>query len=1500
LTSFNIPSGVTTIGDYAFYGCKNLEAVDIPTGVTTIGVHSFRECSKLESVNTPEGVTLIKGNAFANCSGLTTLTLPASITSIQGDVFSNCTSLTTVNIASIKDFCEITFDKDNSNPLYNGKAALYVNSEKITNLVIPAEITEIKKYAFNGYTSLTSVKVHLGVTKIGNDAFKGCTGLTKAEFESISHLCGIEFGEDNSNNPEYSNPLFYAANLYIGDSSTPTTELKIPTDVTSIGQAAFAGAKNITKVEFPSSLNTIGRRAFLNCTGLLIANYSSMDQVTGIDYNRNAEANPLTYAPVLWIKGAPTDAIELTESVDESQFNKCTWLKHVTVKAGNEGNVKYIGKNAFRGCTSLQDIDIASCAIDSIHEGALQGCSALKVIQLPTTLKFIGNTAFYGCTQLPFVTIPSGVTYIGMQAFRDCRKIERITIPSSATQLGTGIFMWCSKLEKATIESAITELPDYTFEGCFGLTDLILPSSITTIGEYAFHACSSLKDFPSSITGIKIIKSNAFNGCLGFKNLHLYEPIQYIDESAFEGCDSLVNLTIPTSVDYIFDKAFKQSNNITSLKNVYCYKTTAPKASSGAFGGKENTMTLYIPKGETTGYSDTPWSNFIPASETIGEDVNLYFYINDVKVDSIKGNPGSAIDATEIPKPELSGRQSFSGWHEAIPGTMPAKNKEFYGYIADTITIGGLTYLLEPIEAKKQNGKKNRATVLAPLKDNPAIAVYYTENEITIPVTVQYGETYYEVIAIADTAFIKSEAEKIIFAEGSKINSIGSYAFRDSKKLERVDNFPSSVTKLQEGVFRGCSQLLRIPPLDHITDIGAVAFYGCSNITELEIPTNVKKMNVESFRATGLKKVKIHPDGLNSISNYAFYGCSKLAALDMPNNISTIGNSAFAGCTALETLSLPVQLTTIGNEAFKGCNSIRQVSIAASTAPQGDKSSFADSIYIKATLYKPANGTGYDKDPWKSFNKAPGEYKKYNLIYQLDEDAPESNEVSVGETIAPKEKPSDEDEKYNGRGYNNREWTGWIGEPSVMPAKDVTVTARFKYNVTYELDTTEGGEQHKIPDSIQGLGVFCGDTLRLAKELAWPGHRCYYTWVKSETEPPLQGTLDKGLPKEESLMPAKDITIKIKYEQSEQDTTINDIKYKVVLLEVNNVAPHAEVIESPNKTGNIDIPASITYNTKTYPVTIINDNAFNSNNSRSITGVTLHSGLEKIGARAFRDCRFTELTIPATVKNIGNEAFLYCTTLQKVSFEADTELTELPNGAFQSCSSLGSIELPEGLTTIGVSAFAGCNALTAVKFPSTIDNIGDYAFSGSTAIETVTATSTNLPTATSTIFDDKVYDNALLKVLTGTTHDDDPWKLFDKVQEGEDGGSGTGKCEPPTISYDKDTLKFKSATPGATIVYDIKDKDITKDTNASPSTKKLTKTYTITAYAKKSGMLWSDEVTATITWRNGKPEFEGFTDVKLEKQDPTKGDGDVNGDGHVNGFDAIMIMEVEVGQRSSY
>jgi hypothetical protein len=260
------------------------------------------------------------------------------------------------------------------------------------------------------------------------------------------------------------------------------------------------------------------------------------------------------------------------------------------------------------------------------------------------------------------------------------------------------------------------------------------------------------------------------------------------------------------------------------------------------------------------------------------------------------------------------------------------------------------------------------------------------------------------------------------------------------------------------------------------------------------------------------------------------------------------------------------------------------------------------------------------------------------------------------------------------------------------------------------------------------------------------------------------------------------------------------------------------------------------------------------------------------------------------VKNIGNEEFLYCTTLQKVSFEADTELTELPNGAFQSCSSLGSIELPEGLTTIGVSAFAGCNALTAVNLPSTTETIGDYAFSGITEITTVTINSAEVPTANSTIFDVKVYDNAMLSVPQGTTIDTDPWTRF---QNHMDGGE-TAKCEPPTISYDKGTLKFKSDTPGATIVSDIKDEDITKDTNASPSTMELTKTYTITAYAKKSGMLWSDEVKATITWRNGKPEFEGFTSVTMD--DPVTKKGDIDGDDEITSQDASLILQHVAGK----
>jgi hypothetical protein len=91
---YTIPTGVTSIGDYAFYTSANLTNVTIPGSVTNIGAAAFWLCSGLTNVTMANGVANIGATAFASCISLTNVTFPASVTNIGRNAFQNCTNLT--------------------------------------------------------------------------------------------------------------------------------------------------------------------------------------------------------------------------------------------------------------------------------------------------------------------------------------------------------------------------------------------------------------------------------------------------------------------------------------------------------------------------------------------------------------------------------------------------------------------------------------------------------------------------------------------------------------------------------------------------------------------------------------------------------------------------------------------------------------------------------------------------------------------------------------------------------------------------------------------------------------------------------------------------------------------------------------------------------------------------------------------------------------------------------------------------------------------------------------------------------------------------------------------------------------------------------------------------------------------------------------------------------------------------------------------------------------
>ena len=138
ITSIEIPSNVTTLGDYVFQGRRGLTSLNLPAGITSIGSGAFYDCSGLTSLTLPAGITEIGYNAFAGCSGLTSLTLPAGITSIGYGAFRNCSGLTSLTIpagiTSLNLPNGIHFSGEGVFLGCSGLTSIYVYAEKVPKI----------------------------------------------------------------------------------------------------------------------------------------------------------------------------------------------------------------------------------------------------------------------------------------------------------------------------------------------------------------------------------------------------------------------------------------------------------------------------------------------------------------------------------------------------------------------------------------------------------------------------------------------------------------------------------------------------------------------------------------------------------------------------------------------------------------------------------------------------------------------------------------------------------------------------------------------------------------------------------------------------------------------------------------------------------------------------------------------------------------------------------------------------------------------------------------------------------------------------------------------------------------------------------------------------------------------------------------------------------------------------------------------------------------------
>ena len=292
---------VTTIGNYAFNDCTCLTSVNIPDSVTWIGDCAFWGCDSLTSVYCYATIPPSLGDAFYNNASGQRIYVYEECVELYKSAWSSYKDSIFTNGKNCPETTTIQYTTNDGNTITSSNLPIISNiyENGVGTLVYSGK--QIPHYAFEDYTSLTSVNIPDSVTKIGYAAFAGCTSLK--EFKG-------KFATEDGRSLIMDNTIIAYANA----SGTTYT---IPDSVTTIGACAFYCCDSLTSVNIPDSVTEIGYAAFDLCTSL--TSVTIPDSVT---------------------------------TIGDAAFKYCGRMTSVTIG----DSVKTIGYDAFEGCTSLTSV----------------------------------------------------------------------------------------------------------------------------------------------------------------------------------------------------------------------------------------------------------------------------------------------------------------------------------------------------------------------------------------------------------------------------------------------------------------------------------------------------------------------------------------------------------------------------------------------------------------------------------------------------------------------------------------------------------------------------------------------------------------------------------------------------------------------------------------------------------------------------------------------------------------------------------------------------------------------------------------------------------------------------------------------------------------------------------------------------------------------------------------------------------------------------------------
>ena len=847
--------GITSIGDYAFHSCINVEKISIPNSVEIIGRRALYNCSKIESIYIPSSVNCIKEGSFYNCS-----------------------NLERVDISSIEKWCSISFDGWGSNPLYFAHN-LYLNNELVTDLVIPDGVKNISANSFCGCTSINSVKIPNSVTNVGFDAFHDCESIEAVKTESIESWCKIRF-------EEYSNPINYSKNLYVND--ILLTDLKIPDSVTSIGDYSFYNCRCITSIEISKSIKSIGDRAFYDCWNLRSIKIPGNVETIGASSFESC----LNVKSVIIENGLKTigneafahlsniasiDIPDTVTTIGYGAFNSCSKLNKIkigtsAVSIGDgafertafydnienwDDNVLYLGNHLIKAKKEVSDEYITKNGTISIAGYAFSNCNITNIV-IPNSLKAIGAHAFFNCKKLTDISIPNSVVLIDESAFSFCSELKSIKLGDKLEIIGDRVFYKCNKLSEINLPNSLTNIGESVFSECTGLTSIIIPNRVTSIAEEVFSGCMGLKTVTIG-SGVKSIKRNAFRSCGELKKISIPKSVTEIADSAFARCYSLETIIVDKD-----NKVYNSYNNCnaiieTAAKKLIkgCKNTKIPADTkcigSYAFSYCEGLINVVIPEGITK-----------IESFAFAECKNLYRLSIPNSLVNICAS--AFFGCQELSRVDI---KSIESWLNIIFDLYDEDMTSNPLYYAHDLYINGkkLIDLVIPKSITKINQLAFFGSSINTLAIHDGVSSIglgaFTGCVNLGKIEVDSNNKYYNSKNNCN-AIIETKTKTLISGcFNTKIPNdleyIGAWSFAFQKKLANI-SIPDNVQEIQALSFYGCDNLQSIIINKEVKGFGAWSFDDCKNLKHIYYKGSEEEWN-SIFMEGGnsfLKNVTVH------------------------------------------------------------------------------------------------------------------------------------------------------------------------------------------------------------------------------------------------------------------------------------------------------------------------------------------------------------------------------------------------------------------------------------------------------------------------------------------------------------------------------------------------------------------------------------------------------------------------------------------------------------------